>query len=865
MNGLWHDVRYALRMLARAPGHSALCIVVLAMGIALVTMQYSLVDATLLRPLPYDPAGRLYNLGQVHPLEGDRQIYRNLEASWLEKTQKSFDWLSAVPGNQTGWEEARDGENWMWLNCTWVTPDLMEQLGYRPMIGRGFAPEDYQPGGTPVAMLTHRCWKENFAGRPEIVGQRIRLSGVDYTIIGVTAADAEYPGRNDLWKPFQPGPKTDQLGLSITARLKDDVSPAAMQEELSRLSSQYNQEQSIGPDKTTRWHAKPLQDVLVGDDRGMLLMMLLAVGLVLVMTCANVSNLLLVRAMQRSKELALRSVLGADRGRIIRQMLTESLVLSAIGAVPACCWRPAASIPHRPYWDWMVPSWAAPAVNLPVVLSISGIVVVAAVLTGLVPAWRASRVHVNDVLKEDTRTASGRHLGWLSRMSVLVQVTLSVALLVVAGTCVSHIQRINHHRLPFNPRQVLSVRVGFPAEAYANVEAMRRESGKLEQAFRAAPDVPRFALTTRVNMRRPEPGAFAQVPGRPPVPATEGNFNCRFSFVGGDYFAAMGVPLQAGREFNDMDTVDSEPVTIIDRPFADRFFPNDNPIGQIVETGRAKMRVVGVVPCLYLGGLKPDESGLPGLYRPMSQVIFPSGVWVMVGAGNDPKIHFPALRNAVKAYDPQSPPPSIDTLQDMIEGSTWYQTNIATLFGVFSAVSLLLAMIGTYGVLSFAVTQRTREMGIRMALGASPLGILRLVMAQGARQMAIGLFLGLVLGWVLLRVMGNVVGGVYPEPMVYPLVAGLLGLTGIMAMLIPSWRAVESTAGHRTQGRIDGQERSRATSMPRRLPTRCVGGSIAAMSQTIPATPDNYLAGVDRRPARSLAWQSDSQHRLPRP
>jgi predicted permease len=791
MGTLWQDLRYGARMLAKNPGFTSVAVVALALGIGANSAIFSVVDAVLLRPLPFEESDRLVFLSERSPqLEGMSISYPNF-TDWRAQNQ-SFEKIGVYRRNSYNLTGRGEPERFV---GGIFSADLFAALRVQPALGRLFTNDEDQPGAQPVVVLSHGLWQRRFGGDPSIVNQNVTLNGVGYTVIGVMPADYGWPRGVELWTPVgqESGQQSWQQrgnhpGLYGVARLKPGVTieqaRANMDAIAAALEKQY-------PDSNTnnRVSITPLLDIIVRDVRPRLYVLLAAVGFVLLIACANVANLLLARATTRQKEIALRAALGASRWRVVRQLLTESVLLASLGGLLGLAlakWGVKLLIAISPN---TIPRANEVGLDMRVVAFTAAVSILTGVVFGLVPALQSSRADVNEVLKEGGRGSTGRR-HWFRSGLVVAEVVMTLVLLVGAGLLIRSFHRLQNVDPGFTTESLLTFNVSLPERKYAEPQQRVNFYNQLLQNLRNLPGVQSAAIATGLPLGnngwqnsynvigRPEPG-------RGQRPITE------VAYVSPDYFKAMGITLLRGRYFTEQDTRESPRVTVIDEEFARREWPNADPLGQQLRTGgNDPITIVGVVRRVRMEGLRED-SGRVQSYYPYQQNARP-GMSVVLRTAGEPMNLAASVRQQVLAADPDQPIFNLQTMGEIWNLSIAPEKLVLMLLIVFASLALVLAGLGIYGVMSYTVTQRTHEIGIRMALGARPLDILRGVVGQGMTLALAGVGIGLAAALSLMRLMRGMLFGVSAsDPLTFAGVAVTLVLIALVACYVPARRATK--------------------------------------------------------------------------
>jgi len=791
MTTLFQDLRYAIRMLLKNPGFAVVAVIALALGIGANTAIFSVVNTVLLRSLPYDDPGRLMIVRENKlPQFSEFSISPGNFLDW-QKQNASFEKLTAI--STSAYNLAAGDSEPERLRGARVSAGVFEMLGVKPVQGRTFIDEEDQPGHENVVILSANLWNRRFGSDPNIVGQSITLSASSYTIIGMMPASFQFPDRDtDLWTPIAfTARQAQQHGshyLSVIGRLKQGVTVQEADTEMraiaARLAEQY-------PDSNAGWSTNvfPLQEYEVRDIKSELIFLLGAVALVLLIACANVANLLLARATARQKEMAIRSALGASRWRVVRQLLTESVLLALLGGAVGLLLA-----------FWGVESLLALAPeDLPRVKDVAldgrvlGFTLVVTLFTGiifgLVPALQASRPNLNETLKEGGRGTTGGHHRVRGSL-VIVEVALALILLVCSGLLIRSFISLRQVNPGFNANNALAVNISLPGRKYPNPDQYSAFFAQLIEKTSVLPGV----VAAGVTQSLPIQGDFLlgfSIQGRPPAPLGEDK-STNYYAVTPDYFKAMGIPLIRGRLFTEQDNKNTPRVALINETMARTYFADEDPIGKgiNVTNGPERFReIIGIVGDVKQYGLSQPTT--LQTYEPYLQAPF-SGVTLVVRTEGYPAALSEAIRRQVLDLDKEQPVSRIRTLDQIIAGSVEQQHFLMLLLGVFAAVALNLAAVGLYGVMSYAVTQRTHEIGIRMALGANAGNVLRLIVGHGMMLALIGVAIGLAGAFAVTRVMAKLLFGVSTtDPVTFAGISVLLTGVALVACLAPAVRATK--------------------------------------------------------------------------
>jgi len=785
------DLRYALRSIARRPLFFSILILILGLGLGANAAMFSVVDSVLLEPLPYPEADRLVWMWAVTPEGSDNTIAAEDYMDYRERsaTMEQLAAYSTWPERYvtTGGDEP---EVLVGAAASW---NFFRTLGVDPAIGRGFLPEDESPASGSPVVLGYGVWQRRFGGDPQILGRTVSLEGNAYEVVGVMPAGFAFPSWAELWRPMRMNEPLAQgrgnNNFLVLGRMMPDVSLQAANSEIAAVAAGIAQE---FPQNKMDWSARliPLQDLLVGSVRGVLWILLGAVGLVLLIACASVAALLLARAAARQGEVAIRVALGASRARVIRQMLTESVVVAliggvlglgvAFGALKALVRLGTGSLPGQ-----AVIELDATALVFTVIVSIA-----TGILFGLAPAIRAPRLHVIDALKEGHRGLRGAAGLGTQRRLVIGQMALSLVLLITSGLLMKSYMRLQKEEMGFQPQGVLTARLRLPQIAYGEERHPYLFYQAALQRVNALPGVEASGVITSLPVIGGfGPWNYAHAQGRPPATQADRRGMVR-RVVSPDYFEAMGIPLLRGRTFQDSDGLDGPRLAIISRSTAEEFFAGEDPIGRSVVypwDPPVHFEVVGVVGDVRLGPLQMDTR--PTIYWSATQNGRLS-MSMVVRTSGEPSALTSAVRAAVGEVDPNVPVSSIRPMTAIISASLAQNRFRTLLICAFATVAVLLAALGLYGVLTQMVGRRTHEIGVRIALGADRSSILGWVVRHGMKVAAIGLLFGLVGAALVTRSVRGILFGVQPvDPATYGITVTVLALVALAAALIPAWRA----------------------------------------------------------------------------
>ena len=791
LDHLLQDLRYALRGLARSPGFTLCVILTLALGIGATTAIFSVVDRALLRSLPYPASDKLVTLavagrnGENNPLSYPGYL------DWKDRSQGLFS--DVVAWASTNQVIGGAGEpTYLWGDR--VSANAPKVLGATPIVGRSFRPEEELVSSERVVMIGARLWQRRFGGDPNVLGRTLTIGGYPYTIIGVLPAsesarlpdDLANDRQPDFWMPLrlteQNAPRSLHF-LSVMARPEPGIAPTQMRDRISAISATLA---SDGVD-TVSMQTHPLAEMVVGDTRRPLTILLGAVGLLLLIACANVANLLLARAASRERELGIRVALGAGRARIFGQLLAESVVRALVGGAAGVAVAYASIWAAHRWLAITLPRFNEVRIDARVLGFAVALSVAAGVLFGIAPALHAMRAKAGTVLREAGRGTFGSvHKDRVRRALIIAEVSLSFVLLVGAGLLIRTLDELMAVKRGFDPAHVLTAQVGLPSSQYPDSTAVRGFYERLLLETRSIPGVQSAALTSEL----PSPGTTGGItiegetfpPDKAPMVAKR--------VVSSGYFETLKAHLAAGRFFTPSDAAGAPPVVIVNRTFVERWFHGRDPIGHRVDFSwdtHGLQTIVGVVDDIH--ETTPDGPPAPAMYISAEQHPVSWMVLVVRSTRDDASL-LTAIRTRLEAIDPELPLSDVRTLNDVVGASVASQRLSASILGAFAMLALLLAAVGLYGVISYSVAQRTQELGIRVALGAGRAALLRLVMRQGVGLVLVGLVLGLTAALAAGRIMASQLFGVVAsDPVTFTIAALVLGGVALLATAIPAVRA----------------------------------------------------------------------------
>ena len=781
------DGRFGLRQLWKAPGFSVVAILTLGLGIGSSSAIFSVVNGVLLRPLPYPEPDALVRVHELVPQYGWFSVAPANFLDWRTQN-KSFERIAAYSGTSGTliWDDGP--ERVQGASVSW---DLMELLKVRPALGPGFEEKHDRPGSNDVLILSHGLWLRRFGGDPAVIGTSINFSGTPATIVGVMPEGFYFPSRTaEFWRPIAINPSDPPRGahfLGVVARLKEGVTTDQAGAEMKGIAEQLAKQY---PNNSANESAEivSLLEQVVGTIRPALMTLLAAVGVVVLIVCANIANLLLVRASMREKEVAIRTALGAGRSRLAMQMLAESLVLSLTGgalglllaylAIPAIQTLSAGSIPR--------------VADVSIDGSVLGFTLVASLLTGvifgLVPAWQASRAGAGSALKEGGRSSVGSGGKWMRSALLVAEVALSLVLLVGAALLLRSFSKLTNVNPGFNPQGVLAFQVSLPAASYADDGKVLQYYDRLLERLAATPSVTSAAAVQSLPIR----GSYVLsvvIHGQPtPAPGEEPSANYRA--ITPDYFATMGIPVLRGRAFTRQDATTGARVTIVDEAFARRHYPGEEAIGRRIDIGNGtdNAEIIGIVGNVNYTGL--DALPTPTMYMSTAQDSF-NTLWVMARTEGDPNALSGTVRQIVRDLDGRLPAYSMTPLAEVVSESVAQQRFSMLLILLFGGVALFLSAVGLYGVVAYTVSLRTREIGLRMAVGASPSDVLRMIVGGGMKLALLGVALGVGGALALSQLVKAMLFEVEPsDPASYAATAALLLVVAALACYIPARRAM---------------------------------------------------------------------------
>ncbi len=801
METLLQDLRYGARMMLKNPGFTSVAVITLALGIGANTAIFSVIDSVLLKPLPYREPDRIFQVLRRYP-EGMVASVSATKFSFYRQHNQTFEALAVCDILGAGLNLLVGGEA-HYVGSLQVSADLFPVLGVNPLLGRTFTAAEDQPGGARVIVISHSLWKRLFNGDRQIVGKTVSLGGEAQTVVGVMPPGFQTDPSAEIWIPLRPVFDAADKGNNylMLGRIKPGVTPERAQADLDRVRALMRKDypSHVGDDETVA--IARYQDRLIGDTKRPLLLLLGAVGFVLLIACANVANLLLARAAARSKEIAVRAALGAGRLRLTRQLLTESLLLAGTGAALGLTLAHfglkalIALIPDS------LPRASEIGIDPTALLFTLGIAASAGILFGLAPALDARRLNLAGALREGGRTTGAASRARLRNLLVVSEIALSAILLIGAALLIRTFANLRNEHLGFDPRNALTLKVSLSDPRYLSASGSERFFRQVIERLKQIPGVESAAYVTTLPTEIC-PDLPVQIEGR----RQNDMVDAYYKHVTPDYFRAMSIPLRQGRQFEDRDSETAPGVAIVNESFAQRYFPNENPIGQRIKVGgnigpdyEDRIReIVGVVADVREESVETPPS--PEVFMPLAQrtdrltrltnKLVPAA-FVVKTRGNPWSVE-PAVRAAVHAADPSLAISNLRTMEEVLSWSLARRQFSMLLLSLFAGLALLLSAVGVYGVVSYSVSQRTQEIGVRLAFGAQARDAMWLIIRQGLALTLVGVTLGLAAASALTRLMRAMLFGVSAtDPLTFTLIALLLILIALLACWIPARRAAK--------------------------------------------------------------------------
>ena len=796
---LLQDLRQAVRMMGKNRGFTAVALTVLALGIGANSALFSVLDAVLLKPLPYHEPDRLVQLGRQLPMGRSDAVSINQFLYWRDH-QHSFSAMATYEGRGGGLNLVA-GDRPERVASLGVSTSFFSVLGVPPQLGRDFLAEDGAEGAPKVAMISDGLWRRRFGASPEVVGRTLRLSGGEHTVIGVAARGFDFINRADVWTPL-----TLRFDLESSAavyytvvRLRPEVTLDSARTEMQAIAEALRDDYPTVMLDGEEVFARPYLDQVVGNVRPALWILLGAVGLVLLIACANVANLLLARATGRRREMALRASLGAGSFDLVRQLLVESLLLAWIGGglgLLAARLGMGLLVTVKPS---SLPRLDAVEVDGPVIAFTCAVAVLTGILFGLAPALQAARVDLQEALKEGSAGAGARR-GWARSALVVSETALALVLVTGAALLLASFAKVTALDPGYDTGRVLTMKMSPGGSDELTTARLTAFVDRVVERLEAKPGIEAAATISTLPLEHGLMTLF-DVEGRARPDATEREGRAQWRLISADYFRVMGIPLLAGRAFTNHDSGDSPPVIVINQALARQYFPDEDPIGRALVTGGQDAesppdRIIGVVGDVR--ELALDRPPTPTVYAAAAQApdettaflanLFPVS-WVIRTAG-DPLSYGQVVRDEILAVDPEQPVSDLRGLEELMSGSIAGRQFSTLLLAIFAALALVLAVAGIYGVMSYAVAQRTREIGIRQALGATGSAALRLILGQGVKLASIGVVIGVLAALGLSRWLTSMLYETAPtSPLIFAATSAALLAAAAAACLVPALRA----------------------------------------------------------------------------
>jgi putative ABC transport system permease protein len=797
LSDLWQDLRYALRTLIKNPGFTVVAVVALALGIGANTAIFSVVNSVLLRPLPYKDPDQLMMVWEENSKSGyprDTPTVANF-LDWRNQNQ-TFVGMAAMAYQSFNLTGVGDPER---IDGRRVSATLFPLLGVDAQLGRTFTPEEDQRGAAHVVILSNAVWQRRFGGDPHIIGKSLTLNNESYSVVGVMPPRFQFPSRYDeLWVPiaFDSNESGDRSShyLKVLGRLKPDETLVQAQADLTAIATRLQQQY---PKTNTDLGAvvTPLHEQLVGDIKPFLLILLGAVGLVLLIACANVANLLLARAAVRQKEIAVRVALGASKWRLIRQFLTESVLLCVIAAVVGLILAVAGLFLLKAF----IPPEISIARDVWIDTRVLGFTFGVSILTGLIfglaPATQAAKFNLNETLKEGGRdSSSGSRRNRVRAGLVVAEVAISLVLLIGAGLLINSFIRLRTTDPGFDTDNMLTMSIDLPDPKYTEFKRRSAFYDDLIQRVQSLPGVKSAAVTTNLPLLKQGNEISIAIEGRPALPPGQ-EIIITTRMVSPNYFETMGMRLLKGRALSDQDRKNTPAVVVISEGMAKRYWPGQDPIGKRISPGDPEkpedwLQIVGVVNDVRQYQL--DAQPKPQMYLTYAQVGFYAPRDLVVKTDVDPASLAATVRRAVWEIDKDQPVSDISTMRVILNESITKQRFSMLLFAIFAGLAMLLAAVGIYGVMSYSVAQRRSEIGIRMALGAQKFDVLKLTIGEGLKLVLIGIGLGLIGAFLLTRLMSSLLFGITAtDPLTFAAISVVLVAVALIASYVPARRATK--------------------------------------------------------------------------
>ncbi len=800
MDTVWQDFKFGLRLMLKSPGFTAVAVLTIALGIGVNTAMFSVVHGVLLQSLPFQNPDKIVMLWMRFTGIGipkDRNAVSVPEFMDLRQHFKVFSHLAAI---NTDSFNVSAGDRPEHIDGAAVSPSFFPLLGVQPILGRGFVADEETPGRDTVALISYGLWQRRFGSDPSLPGRMINVNGRSFQIIGVLPKGFTFPEETDLWTPLAFSPQdlsADQRGnhyLSVVARIRDTVSPETAMTDMEVVSQRIIEGAPNYPYQRFGFRVimNPLLEEMVGDLRPALLILMGAVALVLLIACTNVANLLLAKASSREREMAIRTALGAGKGRLVRQLLAESIVLSLLGAVAGLVLAAWSLRVLTRQAESALPRIAQVQLNLPVLGFTMGVALVTGILFGLWPALQASSAFTHEALKEGGRSGTeGRGHHRLRGILVVAEVTLSLVLLAGAGLLIRSFWRLEDVDPGFQAQNVLTLRLSLPEARYGDPVKIRNFYRELVRRVRELPGVHAAGAISALPLSGQGSSGTTTIDTEA-VPPDRRTPEADMRPITPGFFQAMRIDLLRGRYFEEQDSETTNPVAIIDESMASTFWPNEDPIGKRLHRGGGKstapwMAIVGVVRHVRFRTL--ESASRVQVYWPEAQNPWPN-LSLAIRAGSNPRGLVSAIEHQVQAIDPEEPVYAVRMMDELLARSLAQRRLSMLLLSLFAGLALILAAVGIYGVISYSVEQRTRELGIRMALGAGRTQVLGMILGHSLRLILAGVVLGLAGSLALTRLMSGLLFNVTAsDPSTFAIVAGILLAVGLVAGYLPAHRA----------------------------------------------------------------------------
>lgn len=795
-----NDIRYGFRMLVKRPGLSAIAVVALGLGIGLTTTMFGIVYGVVLEGLPFEESDELVALYRNRPAQNVQFMAVSIHdfLDWREQ-QTSFEDIAAYYAETVN-VAGSEGRPIRYLGA-YASAHLFDLLRVEPILGRTFRPEEDHPSTPPVLILSYRAWQDRFGGDPDIIGRTIRANSEMTTVVGVMPEKFGFPNQMDAWLPLRidpleyvrgGGPALEGTQLQAVGRLRDGVSLDEAQAEMSGIASRLAAEYPETNEGVGVVAMRYIDNAIGPEAQSILYTMLGAVFGVLLIACANVANLLLARTVLRTKEVAVRTALGSSSFRTVSQLLAETLVIALAGAALGLgIAKVGIDFFNASLQSQEVPFWLVASLDPPVIAFVLGLALISTLFAGTVPAYRASKTDVREILGDENRGSSGLRLGRVSKSLVIAEIAVSCGLLVAAGLMIKTIVEVSDFDYGFHTDNIFTARIGLFEKDYPDAGAQMQFYDELLRRLEDRPGVETAALTSDLPAR----GAMMQPLSVEGVayPTEQDHPLARRVVITPGYFDVIDVMPLEGRTFTRADTKDTQPVAIVNERFVDLFLPDEEPIGKRIKLGEDDepwRTIVGVVPDLHLGGAIGNfDKRHEGVYLPLSQNVI-DFMSLFVRTEQAPMTLTSMVQDEVNAIDPTLPIYWVRSLNEQYALDTWFYRAFGTLFMAFGVAALALATIGLYGVMSFSASNRTREIGVRMALGAGAKNVMLLIVRLGATQIVTGLVLGVAFALVLSRALGVLLFNVDPwDPFIFATVIVTLAVTGLLASVVPARRA----------------------------------------------------------------------------